>query len=279
MNSPLAVEGLAFKWPNGHEVLSGMSFALRPASVTALVAGNGAGKTTLLKLLAGLLVPTRGSVYVRGVLAHRARPRDLYRHLGLLLQDPDDQLLAPMVSDDCAQGVANLGFDSATVADRVAQSLAAVGAGHLAQRNTAHLSAGEKRRVALAGVLAMGASVLLLDEPTASLDPKGEQELLALLGCLRDGGKTLLVATHAVDWAVRLADRILLLLDGSLAYDGPTRDLFVHQSLIERANLRPPLLIELGRRLRAEGLIKRGDFLTVEEACRELRAELAPGNQ
>lgn len=217
----LRFERVGYRYPDGHEALHDLSFELTHGEKAALVGANGAGKTTLLLHTDGLLLPTAGQVVVGGIPITRRTLPTIRRTVGYLFQQPDDQLFMPTVEEDVAFGPANMGLDDAEIERRVAEALAAVGATELRHRAPGHLSGGEKKRVAIATVLAMEPSILVMDEPTASLDPQARRQLLDLIRTFRH---TMLIATHDVELVRELCTRTLVLDRGTLVADGPTRE-------------------------------------------------------
>jgi cobalt/nickel transport system ATP-binding protein len=219
-----------------------VQLTVQPGEALAVVGANGAGKSTLLQHLNGLLLPTGGSVTIDGVVVGRssrtAALRELRRRVGFVFQDADDQLFMPTVQDDVAFGPLNLGLNAADVYGRVQAALAAVGATALASRATHRLSGGEKRAVALAGVLAMAPAVLVLDEPSAGLDPAGRRRLIELLRSLT---QTRIVATHDLLLALEVCQRAVVLHEGRIVADGTPGRLFADEGLMQRCQLERPL--------------------------------------
>jgi cobalt/nickel transport system ATP-binding protein len=219
----------------GRPVLRDLSLGIAAGQRVAVVGGNGAGKTTLLRALMGLL-PVDGTVTVGGRCITRAEEA-VDAGVGLVFQNPDDQLFEATVADDVRFGPRNQQLATDEIEQRAERALAALEIGALAERPIEELSFGEKKRACVAGVLAMRPSVLLLDEPTAGLDPRGEEALVTLLAGL---DATLIVATHAVDIVPRLCDRVLVLAGGTIAADGSPRAVFARADLLRAANLRGP---------------------------------------
>lgn len=217
----LRFEQVGYRYPDGREALHEISFELTHGEKAALVGANGAGKTTLLLHADGLLLPTAGQVVVGGIPITRRTLPTIRRTVGYLFQQPDDQLFMPTVEEDVAFGPANMGLDDAEIERRVAEALAAVGAAELRHRAPGRLSGGEKKRVAIATVLAMEPSILVLDEPTASLDPPARRQLLELIRTFRH---TMLIATHDLELVRELCPRTLVLRRGALVADGPTNE-------------------------------------------------------
>ncbi|SHJ68749.1 cobalt/nickel transport system ATP-binding protein [Tessaracoccus bendigoensis DSM 12906] len=229
-----------------HVVLRDASLTIRRGSRIALLGANGSGKTTLLSALSGALEPSVGVVRFGGQdLRHdRRNLREHRRHVQLVLQDPDDQLFSADVTQDVSFGPLNLGLDEATAWARVEEALNLLSVTHLAERPTHQLSYGERKRVAIAGAVAMRPEVLLLDEPTAGLDPVGVAELMATLAGL---GTTVVLATHDVDLALSWADEVAVVSDGGVRQGTPS--LLLDAALIRSARLRMPWQLELVTRL------------------------------
>ena len=272
--NPFAIEAeaIAFAYPDGFVALQEVDFRVRRGEFVAMLASNGSGKTTLIKILAGLLTPRKGCVRVDGREIRQYSQSDLYQRLGLVFQNPNDQLFGATVAEDVAFGPRNLGLPEAEVQRRVASALESVGAGELGARAIHHLSFGQQKRVAIAGVLAMQPSILILDEPTAGLDPAGEHGMLRLLGRLnREQGITIVLATHSVDTLPLFADRIYLLSRGRVLKEGPSEEVFRDHELIESASLRLPYVSRLLHELkRFHGVPIEGLPLTLGEAREQL---------
>lgn len=210
----------------------------------ALLGGNGSGKTALLRYIAGLLPRAAGSCRVHGQ-AIRSTRAAVSAGVGLLVQDPADQLLGTTLEQDTRIGPRNLQLSAAECDARVQTALTSVDMLALAQRDIETLSVGEQKRASLAGVLAMEPRLLLLDEPTAGLDPRAERSLCQTMASLARAGRTLLVATHAVDLVPYFASRVVLLAEGRVIADGPCREVLLEQALLERARVRRPWTVEL----------------------------------
>jgi cobalt/nickel transport system ATP-binding protein len=237
MNIPLAIEVEQLTFAHGtRRVLYEVSFTIARGQRVGLIGPNGAGKTTLFHCLAGVLRPQTGQVRVCGLDVRTAR-RELPRRLGLLFQDSDDQLFNSNVRDDVAFGPRNLGLPPEEVRARVGEALHRVGMAGQEDRVPMHLSGGEKRRIALAGILAMRPEVLLLDEPTMFLDPRGRRELIALL---EEIGGTQLIASHDLEFVRALCPTSLLLDAGTLHAHGPTHELLSNAPLMDQHGLEVP---------------------------------------
>jgi len=239
MTTPaIALCGLTHAYPDGTPALRGVDLRIRPGESVAVVGANGAGKSTLLLHLNGLLLPSAGDVTINGLPLLRANLARIRQIVGYVFQDADDQLFMPTVQDDVAFGPTNQGLAAAEVQARVQAALQAVGALHLAARPPYRLSGGQKRAVAIAGVLAMAPDILVLDEPSSGLDPAGRRRLIGLLQALR---QTRVIASHDLDLVQEVCQRVLVLHDGRVQADGAPAALFADLALLQRCQLEPPL--------------------------------------
>ncbi|MEU3253540.1 ATP-binding cassette domain-containing protein [Streptomyces sp. NPDC006997] len=252
----VALRGVSFGYEDGPTVLSGLDFDVHEGRALALLGRNGSGKTTLMRLLSGGLRPREGRLTLEGrpVGYDRKGLTRLRTTVQLVVQDPDDQLFAASVSQDVSFGPLNLGLPDAEVRARVDEALAALDITALADRPTHLLSYGQRKRTAIAGAVAMRPRVLILDEPTAGLDPDGQERLLTTLGGLRATGTTVVMATHDVDLALRWADDAALLTPSG-AHTGPTARMLARTDLLGQAGLRLPWGIAAARLLRTRGLL------------------------
>lgn len=227
------VRDLRFTYPDGREALRGVNLRLAPGEKVALVGPNGAGKSTLILLLAGLL-RGQGSIRIFGEELTEKNVRRLRARLGVIFQDPDDQLFSPTVFDDVAFGPLYAGLPEAEMRERVAWALDQVGLAGFEKRLSHHLSLGEKKRAAIATVLAMQPEVLMLDEPAAGLDPRARRRLIAVL---RDLPQAMLLATHDLWLVQELLPRTVLLNGGAVVADGPTATILTDERLLEAHGL------------------------------------------
>ncbi|MBQ0825207.1 ATP-binding cassette domain-containing protein [Streptomyces sp. RG38] len=252
----VALSGASFAYEEGPAVLTGLDFTVREGRALALLGRNGSGKTTLMRLLSGGLRPSAGRLTVGGqpVTYDRRGLTRLRTTVQLVVQDPDDQLFAASVAQDVSFGPLNLGLPDAEVRSRVDEALAALDITALADRPTHLLSYGQRKRTAIAGAVAMRPRVLILDEPTAGLDPDGQERLLDTLGRLRAGGTTVVMATHDVDLALRWSDEAALLTPQGV-HTGPSAPTLARADLLARAGLRLPWGIAAAELLRAQGLL------------------------
>ncbi len=237
----LRIRGLRYRYPDGTEALSGLDLDVAEGESVGLIGPNGAGKSTLLLHLSGLLRPESGTVEVFGLKVERPNFKAVRRLVGLVFQDPDDQLFMPTVFDDVAFGPLNLGLGPDEVRARVKAALEEVGAARLADRAPYHLSGGEKRAVAIATVLSMEARLLALDEPSVNLDPRGRRELISLLERL---GRTMLVVSHDLELVLETCGRVAILDGGRAVADGPVRRILADEALLKAHALERPHAIE-----------------------------------
>jgi cobalt/nickel transport system ATP-binding protein len=234
---PLQVTGLAFAYPDGHQALFGIDLTIERGERVALLGPNGAGKTTLVLHLNGILHAGHGSITVSGLPLAKENLREIRRRVGIVFQDPDDQLFMPSVGEDVAFGPANFGVAGDELRARVDRALHTVGMAEHRDRSPLHLSGGQRRRVALATVLACEPEVLVLDEPSSNLDPLARRELAEVLLGL---DATMLMVTHDLPYALQLCPRSIVLDDGVVVADGPTRELLADPELLRRHRLELP---------------------------------------
>ncbi|MEU1460198.1 ABC transporter ATP-binding protein [Streptomyces sp. NPDC005727] len=233
----LEVSGLAFAYPDGHQALFGVDFSVARGERVALLGPNGAGKTTLVLHLNGILGGGTGTVTVAGMPVGKRHMAEIRQKVGIVFQDPDDQLFMPTVREDVAFGPAAAGIRGAALEERVRTSLDLVGMGDFADRPPHHLSFGQRRRVAVATVLAMEPEILVLDEPSSNLDPASRRELADILRSL---DVTVLMVTHDLPYALELCPRSLVLSEGVIAADGPTGELLCDDALMRAHRLELP---------------------------------------
>lgn len=239
VSTPLSldVRGLAYAYPDGHQALFGVNLAVERGGRVALLGPNGAGKTTLVLHLNGLVDGGVGTVDVAGLRVEKENLPEIRRRVGIVFQDPDDQLFMPTVRDDVAFGPANLGLRGEDLDARVEEALGLVGMTEFADRPPHHLSFGQRRRVAVATVLAMRPEILVLDEPSSNLDPASRRELADILRSL---DITILMVTHDLPYALELCPRAVILSAGVIVADGSTRELLMDEELMRANRLELP---------------------------------------
>jgi energy-coupling factor transport system ATP-binding protein len=239
------------------EALRGVSLAVEPEEVLGIVGGTGSGKSTLVQHLNLLLAPTSGQVLVDGVDARTLKKDELRRRVGIVFQFPEAALFAPTVEEDVAFAPRQLGLDKDEVRERVHETLGLLGASHLVGRSPHALSGGEKRRVAIAGVLAMGPEVFVLDEPTAGLDPATRGDLLGVVCGLQEAGTSVVMVSHDLDEIAEVADRVCILQEGEVRAVGTPEEVFYAHPAEAPATIRVTSLLrdshlEVGRPVRFE---------------------------
>lgn len=245
----LRFDDVHYRYPNGYEALCGVSFRITHGEKVALVGANGAGKSTLLLHTNGLLMPSQGGVVLGGIaLTRRALPL-VRQSVGLVFQDSDNQLFMPTVEEDVAFGPSNMRLEPEEIRRRVTEALDAVGALDLRGESPFRLSGGQKKRVAIATVLAMEPSVLVMDEPTSNLDPRARRQIIDLI---RRFSHTTLIATHDMEMVLDLCDRTIVMKEGRIVADGSTRHVFGDLALLEECGLEQPCELRMKRALKKE---------------------------
>ncbi|WP_136515032.1 energy-coupling factor ABC transporter ATP-binding protein [Geomonas edaphica] len=272
MDTRISVDLESYKYPDGTVALAEMRLEIRRGEFTGILGSNGSGKTTLLKVMDGLIKGYKGEVLLDGENVLKLHPRDIYRKVGLVFQNPDDQLFATTVFEDAAFGPRNMGCGDAEVKTRVEAALASVDMAEFAGKGIHNLSYGQKKRVCIAGLLAMGHEILLLDEPTAGLDPMGEYRMMELLTRLnRDQGVTIVMATHSVDLVPIFLHQLHILSRGRLIRGGAPEEVFTAPDELANVKLRLPHIAELIYQLKhEEGFSFSRLPLTIGEARREM---------
>ncbi|MDD4892137.1 MAG: ATP-binding cassette domain-containing protein [Phycisphaerae bacterium] len=270
--------GVTFAYPDGTRALDGVDFAAHGGEFLAVVGANGSGKTTLMRVLMRLLRPQAGRVTLGERDIATLPAGELYARIGMVFQNPSDQLFAATVEQDVAFGPRNLGLPEREVAECVEAALADVGAAALRDRPIHHLSFGEQKRVCLAGVLAMKPAILVLDEPTAGLDPIGEMQMIELLRRLnREQNVTMIVATHELDLLASAANRLCVLARGQVVRQGPPGEILTDTESATAMGLRLPLIAQLFHELTRDGLAAQPLPLSIEQARAAIAGWMAKG--
>jgi cobalt/nickel transport system ATP-binding protein len=266
------INDITYAYDDGTLALKNITLSINPGEKVALLGPNGAGKSTLLHLLAGLKTAQTGEIKLFGETMNKNTEKCLRRRIGILFQDPDDQIFMPQVWDDIAFGPINLGLEADAVKERVEWALDQAGLKGFEHRVPHHLSYGEKKRVAIAGVLAMKPDILFLDEPTANLDSKGRAELISLIQSLE---ATILIATHDINAAVHLTNRAYL-LNKTIIGSGSLSEIFSNRDYLEKAELEPPEITGLFKELESQGRSFPQLPLTIQDAVTLLIPRLKP---
>ena len=239
-HNPIFIENLSYSYPDGTQALRGVNLSIKATERVALIGANGSGKSTLQLHLNGILMPQEGEVIIGELPVITEHLQPIRNFVGMVFQNPDDQLFMPTVWEDVAFGPMNLGLRDEPLKKQVLHAMAAVGIDPelYGQRNTDNLSGGEKKRIAIAGVLAMNPQVLVFDEPSAQLDPRSRRQLIQLLQTLP---LTQLIATHDLDLALELCDRTVVLSQGQVVYDGETERVMSNPEFLVQHALESPL--------------------------------------
>ncbi len=274
MNKIIEVKNAAFEYSDGEKkksVIKDMSVSFEKGSFTVILGHNGSGKSTLAKLLNGLYKPDSGDVFVDGFNTRDEKKEiEIKRRVGMVFQNPDNQLVASIVEDDVAFGPENLGLTPEETEKRVDDALKAVDMFEFKKKTPHHLSGGQKQRIAIAGVIAMMPECIVLDEPTAMLDPKGRKEIIESVERLnREKGITVILITHFMEEAQN-ADRVIVMDDGRIIADSTPKDVFSDIGLLKRAGLDVPQTTELLYLLKENGVNVKTQAISIEEAADEI---------
>ena len=266
------IKDLSFRYrAKGDYVLNNLNLAVEEGEFVAVIGHNGSGKSTLAKLMNGLLQPTQGEVCVGD---YRTGDKqclfEIRKRVGVVFQNPDNQLVASIVEDDVAFGAENIGLPREEIGERIEFALSAVGMEEYRHSTPARMSGGQKQRIAIAGVLAVRPEVLVLDESTAMLDPRGRREVMEVVERLnRENGMSVVLITHYMD-EVAKADRVIVLSDGRIAMTGSPREVFSRGEELKTYGLSLPVPAQIGQKLREKGVPANGAALTAEELSEEL---------
>lgn len=256
------------------QVIDGFNLAVPKGQFLAVLGHNGCGKSTVAKLVNGLLVPEKGEVLVNSLTTSDEKNiTDIRRTVGMVFQNPDNQIVATIVEDDVAFGPENLGVEPAQIRKDVDEALKAVGMYEFRKREPHRLSGGQKQRVAIAGIIAMKTECVVMDEPTAMLDPKGRQEVMETIEMLRTKGITVILITHYMDEAVK-ADRVVVMDKGRIVLDGTPKQVFRNVEKIKSLGLDVPQATELAYRLRKHGMNIPDDILDENECAKAIMSAL-----
>lgn len=277
------LSGVSYQYPDATAALCGINMEIAKGEFIGILGANGSGKTTLLKAIDGLLKEIKGDVKIDGTNIKNLTPRQIYQKIGLVFQNPDDQLFAPTLFEDISFGPINMGFSAKDVEARVLAALEDTGLSGLGEKSIHNLSFGQKKRACIAGLLAMGHEILLLDEPTAGLDPMGEHEMMSLLMKLnRENDVTMVMATHSIDLVPLFIDRMIILSRGEIVSQGSPEKVFAEPEAVRSAKLRLPRISHLFEILKKDGLDIKHMPLTIGEARKEImkmrNAERGTGN-
>ncbi|MEA4956849.1 Energy-coupling factor transporter ATP-binding protein EcfA3 [bioreactor metagenome] len=277
----LSTENLGFTYPDGTEAIKNINISIKKGEKVAVIGSNGAGKSTLFSHFNGLSEPTEGLIKINGnpIIYKKKELMKVRQKVGVVFQKPDDQLFAPSVIEDVAFGPMNLGLSLEEVDKRVKESLELVGMIGFENKPPHHLSGGQQKRVSIAGVIAMRPEIMILDEPTAGLDPQGVEQVLKILNDLNKEGMSIVISSHDVEMITEFADKIFVLHHGKIINQGNTEEVFSNHKLLIEAHLKPPKSSEILHRLQKKGLNVHMK-LTAKDASDEIfKAKLKNQNQ
>ncbi len=277
----VSVKDVKYNYPAGVNALKSVSLEIGQGERVAILGPNGSGKSTFILLIAGLLMPNQGEIRVFGELTTSKDFQKFRSRIGLVFQDPDDQLFTPSVIEDIAYGPKNLKLPEEDIKARCEHVLGKMGITHLRNRPPHRLSFGEKKKVSLATALVLKPELLILDEPTANLDLVSRRGLLETLNELNKGGTTIIVSTHDVEALPELADRIIVISHGAVSGEGETHEVLQDKALLESSGLEPPAIVDLFNELKAQGLISQVPITLAEgkrEIVRILKKQSSPEN-
>lgn len=254
----LQAEGLCYSYGQGKEVLRDINITVRKGEKIVVLGSNGAGKSTCFLNLNGVYRPDSGRILYRGKEIGKKDLNELRKNVGIVFQDADNQIIASTVFAEVSFGPMNLKLPREEVKKRVEDALEYMNLGSMRDRPPHYLSGGEKKRVSIADIIAMESEVVIFDEPTASLDPVNVEMLEGVLDKMNEMGKTLLISTHDVDFAYRFADRAVIFAGGSIIADGPVREVFEDDEVLNQANLKRPVLLEVYNSLVSHHILEVG---------------------
>lgn len=271
-NIQLSTENLSFTYPDGTQALKNINIEIEKGEKVAIIGPNGAGKSTLFSHFNGLTEPTSGCVKIEGkpISFEKDELLKVRQKVGIVFQDPNDQLFAPTVKEDIAFGPMNLGLSYDEVEKRVEDALKMVGMENYEDKPPHHLSGGQQKRIAIAGIIAMKPELMILDEPTAGLDPDGVEKVLNIMNQLNEEGMTLIISSHDIDMISKYADKIFVLYNGEIIESGNKNKIFSDMELLKKAHLRTPITTEILYNLKESGLNVNTEKISVKDTCAEI---------
>lgn len=271
-NIQLSTENLSFTYPDGTQALKNINIEIEKGEKVAIIGPNGAGKSTLFSHFNGLTEPTSGCVKIedKPISFEKDELLKVRQKVGIVFQDPNDQLFAPTVKEDIAFGPMNLGLSYDEVEKRVEDALKMVGMENYEDKIPHHLSGGQQKRIAIAGIIAMKPELMILDEPTAGLDPDGVEKVLNIMNQLNEEGMTLIISSHDIDMISKYADKIFVLYNGEIIESGNKNKIFSDMELLKKAHLRTPITTEILYNLKESGLNVNTEKISVKDTCAEI---------
>ena len=271
-NIHLETKDLTFTYPDGTQALKKVNIQIKKGEKIAIMGPNGAGKSTLFSHFNGLTEPTSGHVEVAGekIIFEKDKLLEVRQKVGIVFQDPNDQLFAPTVKEDVAFGPMNLGLEHEEVERRIEESLKMVGMEGFEEKTPHHLSGGQQKRVAIAGIIAMRPEIMILDEPTAGLDPEGVDKVLKILNDLNKEGISIIISSHDIEMVSHFAEKIFILYNGEIIDSGDKQKIFSNKELLKKAHLKAPVTTEILYKLKENGLDVDCQKITVDETVKEI---------
>lgn len=271
-NIQLSTENLSFTYPDGTQALKNINIEIEKGEKVAIIGPNGAGKSTLFSHFNGLTEPTSGCVKIedKPISFEKDELLKVRQKVGIVFQIPNDQLFAPTVKEDIAFGPMNLGLSYDEVEKRVEDALKMVGMENYEDKTPHHLSGGQQKRIAIAGIIAMKPELMILDEPTAGLDPDGVEKVLNIMNQLNEEGMTLIISSHDIDMISKYADKIFVLYNGEIIESGNKNKIFSDMELLKKAHLRTPITTEILYNLKESGLNVNTEKISVKDTCAEI---------
>ena len=268
----LSTKNLSYTYPDGTPALKNINMEIYKGQKVAIMGPNGAGKSTLFSHFNGLTEPTSGHVEVDGkaIKYDRDTLLEVRQKVGIVFQDPNDQLFAPTVKEDVAFGPMNLGLDYEEVERRVDEALTMVGMEQYMDKTPHHLSGGQQKRVAIAGIIAMRPEIMILDEPTAGLDPEGVEKVLSILNELNNEGMSIVISSHDIEMVNEFAEKIFVLNEGEILESGDKNEIFSNKELLKEAHLKAPITTEILYRLKEKGFYVDTTKININEVVDEI---------
>ena len=268
----LETKNLSYTYHDGTQALKNVNIKIRKGEKIAIMGPNGAGKSTLFSHFNGLNEPTSGHVEIDGekIIFERDELIKVRQKVGIVFQDPNDQLFAPTVKEDVAFGPMNLGLEYDEVEKRIRESLEMVGMSGFEEKTPHHLSGGQQKRVAIAGIIAMRPDIMILDEPTAGLHPEGVDKVLDILNNLNNEGISIVISSHDIEMVNQFADKIFVLHDGEIIAEGDKHQIFSNKELLKKAHLKAPVTTEILYKLKENGLDVDTEKISIEETVEEI---------
>jgi len=268
----LSTKNLSYTYPDGTHALKNINMEIYKGQKVAIMGPNGAGKSTLFSHFNGLTEPTSGHIEIDGkaIKYDRETLLEVRQKVGIVFQDPNDQLFAPTVKEDVAFGPMNLGLEYEEVERRVDEALTMVGMEQYKDKTPHHLSGGQQKRVAIAGIIAMRPEIMILDEPTAGLDPEGVEKVLNILDNLNNEGMSIVISSHDIEMVNEFAEKIFVLIEGEILESGDKHEIFSNKELLKKAHLKAPITTEILYNLKERGYNVDTTKISIDEVIEEI---------